>query len=119
MAQDDRGGFSADLDRMEAGIRQQLDPALEHLQQVSTAVKTITEHATSALFGPAWSRYNIAVATPYEEARDGIVDGQQAVTQSVHDFRETLVEIVRLYRTADEASADNLRAAGALLAGPE
>ncbi len=116
---DDRGAFSADLTRMEDGIRQQLDPALEHFQQVSADVKTITEHATSALFGPAWSRFNIAVATPYEEARDGIVDGQQTVTQSLHDFRETLMEIIRLYRTADEASAENLRAAGALLAGPE
>ena len=110
MPQDDPGGFSADLDRMEQGIRQQLDPALEHFEQVSAAVKTITDHATSALFGSAWSRYSLPVSTPYEETRDLVVDGQQATAQSLHDFRDALVEIIRLYRTADEASAENLRA---------
>ncbi|WP_410673213.1 hypothetical protein [Amycolatopsis sp. cmx-4-68] len=112
MPENNQSGFSADLDRMEQGIREYLDPAVAHFQQVSAAVGSIKDYDPKKLFG--FSLGTLLPSMMYEIVRDAVVDREQVAAEWLTAFRDTLVEIVRTYRTADEASAENLRRAGQL-----
>lgn len=101
---DERREFQADLAELEKGIRDDVEPAVEHFAKLLSDVEAVEDADPNRMLG------DFAVVAGYVGAVGAVLEGQRAAVASLEAFREALKDVVRTYRVVDEAGADSLRA---------
>ncbi|HEX8864042.1 MAG TPA: hypothetical protein VF821_00160 [Lentzea sp.] len=98
--------FKTDLDELEVGVNQAVQPAVEHFRGELEAVEVIQDH-TAGLTGGLPQL--VAIYALYQAASTGVLERQRAVVRSLEDFREALKDVIRTYRTVEETNAESFR----------
>ncbi|MFD8494128.1 hypothetical protein [Amycolatopsis sp. NPDC059657] len=107
---DEREGFEADLTELENGIKNDIEPALEHFQQLYEDVETIADHDVAKLLGTGGP----VLMGMFAASAAAVLDGQRAAVASLEGFRDALNDVVRSYRAVEDATGGNVKAAGVI-----
>ncbi|WP_143047014.1 hypothetical protein [Amycolatopsis xylanica] len=107
---DERADFAADLTELENGIKNDIEPALEHFQQLYKDVETISGHDATSLLGTGGP----VLIGMFAASAAAVLDGQRAAVASLEGFRDALKDVVRSYRAVEDATGENIKAAGVI-----
>lgn len=105
------GTFQADLADIENGIRKDIRPAVEHFTQLVKDVEKIEDHPPTTVMGGGLTVMpaGLVVIPLYGVVSAALVEGQRAAVRSLEEFQEALEDVVRTYRTVEEANAESFR----------
>ncbi|MFD1152329.1 hypothetical protein [Saccharothrix hoggarensis] len=101
--------FQTDLADLENGLRHNIVPAVERFTRLVEDVEKIEDHHPAALMGGGLMPGALALVPLYAAASTALVESQRAAVRSLEEFREALEDVVRTYRSVEEANADGFR----------